>query len=193
MKNLTNKQFFIIALCAALLVTGLVLKTSWQRQTAPKILPSPLPISQAQATLSLEPSEATVKLSQIFGVEIKVDVENGEATGVETILTFDPNFLEALDGDKEEKGVQAVELGFFDEYLGNNVDNQEGKIIVSGIKMEEQFNQGTIGTILFRAKKKGETEIKFIFAPGEKNESDVSAPGGKDILTKTFGGKFIIE
>lgn len=192
MKNLTNKQIFVIALAFAFLVAGLLLRISWQKQRAPRTTSLPLPTPQAQATLSLEPSEATVKLGQIFGVEIKVDVENGEATGVEAILTFDPAFLEVLDGDKEE-GIQAVELGFFDEYLGNKVDNQEGKIIVSGIKMEEQFNQGTIGAILFRAKKKGETEIKFIFAPGEKGESDVSAPGGEDILTKTFGGKFIIE
>jgi len=193
MKNLSEKQTFIITLVFALLVTGVLLWASWQKQTAPEVIPFPAPSSQAQATLSLEPSEAVVNLGQTLDVGIKVEVEDGEATGVEAILTFDPEFLEVLDGDKEEKGIQAVELGFFDEYLGNKIDNQEGKIIVSGIKMEGRFSQGTIGTILFRAKKKGETEIKFIFAPGEKGESDVSAPGGEDILTKTFGGKFIIE
>jgi len=193
MKNLTNKQIFIIAFVVALLITGLALWQSWQKQIVQKV-PLPLPKPQAQATLSLEPSEATVKLGQTFGAGINVEIENGKATGVEAILTFNPTFLEVLDGDKEEEGFQAVELGFFEEYLGNKVDNQEGEVVVSGINMTgKQFSQGTIGTILFRTKKIGETEVKFIFAPGEKDESDVSAPGGKDILIETIGGKYIIK
>lgn len=193
MKNLSDKRTFIIALAVALLITGWLFWLSWQRQIAPNEV-TPTSTSQAQATLSLEPNETTAKLGQTFGVGIKVKIENGEATGVEAILTYDPNYLEVLDGDKEETGIQAIESGFFDEYLGNKVDNREGKIIVSGINMSgEKFSEGVIGTIFFKAKKEGETEVNFLFAPGEKGESDVAAPGGEDILRRTINGVFTIE
>jgi len=193
MKNLSDKKTFVIALIFALLLTGWLFWLSWQRQITPSEI-IPTPASQTQATLSLEPQEATIKVGQTFGVGIKVEIENGEATGVEAILTYDPEFLEVLDGDKEETGIQTVEIGFFDEYLGNKVDNKEGRITVSGINMKgDRFSQGTIGTILFKAKKKGETEVNFVFAPGEKGESDVAAPGGKDILRETIGSTFIIK
>lgn len=193
MKNLSDKQLFIIALAVALLITGWLFWQSWQTQLIPRTIPT-LPLPQARASLSLEPDEAIVKLGQTFGVAIKVEVENGEATGVEAILTYDPNYLEVIDGDKEKTGIQAVEFGFFDEYLGNKVNSKEGKIVVSGINMKgDRFTQGIIGTILFKAKQRGETEVNFVFAPGEKGESDVSAPGGKDILTETFGGSFIVK
>lgn len=192
MKNLSDKQIFFIALAVALLLTGWLLWQSWQTQLISRTIPA-IP-TQAQATLSLEPREATVKVGQTFGVGIRVEVKNGEATGVEAILAYDPEYLEVLDGDKEEIGIQAVEIGFFDEYLGNKVDSEEGKITVSGINMSgERFSQGTIGTILFKAKKQGETEVEFIFAPGEKDESDVAAPGGNDILEVTIDGKFNIQ
>lgn len=193
MKNISDRQIFIIALLFALLLTGWLFWQSWQTQLISRTIPTVSP-PKAQATLSLEPQEATIKVGQTFGVGIKIKIENGEATGVEAILTYNPDYLEVLDGDKEEAGIQAVEIGFFDEYLGNKVDSEEGKIVVSGINMSgERFSQGTIGTILFKAKKKGETEVNFVFAPGEKGESDVAAPGGKDILTETIDGVFIIE
>lgn len=181
----------VLFLGLAVSVISMLERQEIRKKAAPS---PPPPTPQAQATLSLEPAEATVKLGQTFGVGINIEIENGKATGVEATLTFNPTFLEVLDGDKEEEGLQAVELGFFEEYLGNKVDNQEGEIIVSGINMTgEQFSQGTIGTILFRAKKIGETEARFVFASDEKGESDVAAPGGEDILTKTISGKYTIK
>lgn len=193
MKNISKKQTFTITIALifvflALLMTVLTLGISKKGQK-PKLAPRP----QAGAALSLEPNRATVKVDQTFSLGIRVEVSHGKATGVEAIISFDPAFLEAVDGDKEKEGLQAVKAGFFDEYLGNKIDNQNGRVVVSGINLREQFNQGTIGVVLFQAKKKGKTEVNFVFAPGEKSESDVAAPGGKDILTKTFGAEVAIK
>jgi hypothetical protein len=142
---------------------------------------SPAP---AQAVLLLEPSQTILGLGQTFSLKAWVEVANGEATGVEAMLVFDPNFLQV---------VRVSETGFFDEYLVNKVNNQAGKIVFSGINWKKRFKSGIIGEILFRSKKKGQTEVKFIFSPGETMESDVTAPGGKDILSKTLGTKVMIK
>lgn len=181
----------LLALFTTIVTLGISKK---RRRWEPKrVAETEILVPQARATLSLEPNRATVKVGQTLSLGIRVDVSQGKATGVEAIISFDPTFLEALDRDKEKEGLQAVEASFFDEYLGNKIDNQKGKVIVSGINLREKFNQETIGTILFQAKKKGKTEVNFVFAPGEKGESDVAAPGGKDILAETFGGEVTIK
>jgi hypothetical protein len=107
----------------------------------------------------------TVAPDAIFEVPIIVE-EVSELYAIDFEMTFDPNILEAQDGDPNMPGVQ---LGFGDFLdpgllLFNTVDNEQGKIrlaMTQANPSEPKSGSGILFVIYFKALQSGESELSF--------------------------------
>ena len=107
----------------------------------------------------------TVAPDAMFEVPIIVE-EVSELYAIDFEMTFDPNILEAQDGDPNMPGVQ---LGFGDYLdpgllLFNTVDNEQGKIrlaMTQANPSEPKSGSGILFVIYFKALQSGESELSF--------------------------------
>lgn len=147
------------------------------------------------AKLWLEPSEG--EFSGQFTVDIFVQTLK-PIDGLDVRLLYPKDQLSILDQDKEKGGIQ-VEVGKFDEYPINKVDEGQGLILLSGIvlgKAEEivPLNQPfLVGRVTFNIVAPGEANLSFDFQPGLTTDSNVAEKGtAKDILKEVQGATFKI-
>ena len=116
------------------------------------------------ASLSLFPATGTFNKSCQFNVDIKLDTNGQQTDGTDSIVIFDAAKLRA----------EITQGSLYPEYPGNNVDNEAGKITVSGLSSPSSVfsGQGTLATIKFTVKdtsSTGATIVKFDYDPSGKN------------------------
>jgi hypothetical protein len=139
------------------------------------------PISEGRVVLS------STKLNYSIGDTIPVDIyisTGGYSTvGTDLSIKYDPNLLEAPN-DGFVKG------GIYQDYLGINIDNKKGVILVSGIVSINSggFNgTGKFGTLNLRAKAEGKTKVALDFKKGATVDTNIiEDETSVDILGKTF-------
>lgn len=151
------------------------------------------PAAYAQtASLSLSPSTGTFNKSCTFSLQISLNTGGVQTDGTDAILVYDSARFSAT----------SISSGtIYPDYPGNNVDDTNGKITVSGLaSISSPFSgSGTLATVNFTVKdtaQTGATEIKFDFDPTDKaktTDSNVVERGTvADILNSVTNGSYTI-
>lgn len=108
-------------------------------------------------TLSLLPSTLSVSNGQIFNVNMQIDTGENQVIGVQTILNFDPNTIQA----------QNVSFGSFipnPDIKTFEIDNATGRVMMAVAEPplgQARQGVGTVATISFTAVQEGNTQITF--------------------------------
>lgn len=151
------------------------------------------PAAYAQtATLSLSPSSGTFNKSCTFSLQINLNTGGVQTDGTDAILIYDSARFTAT----------SISSGtIYPDYPGNNIDETNGKITVSGLaSIASPFSgSGTLATVNFTVKdaaQTGATQIKFDFDPNDKSkttDSNVVERGTvADILNSVTNGNYTI-
>lgn len=155
------------------------------------ILSTPYSINAQSASgrLYFNPDKAEVSNGSEFTTTIYVDTAGSDAGGTGIILNYNPVFLEAV----------SITPGIiFSDYPLAAIDNESGKVAVSGISgsADQLFNGNDVfATITWRSKKTGSTDISFTFEPGSTSDSNIAVSfGNGDILSdvNTFTASVVV-
>ncbi|EKD90563.1 MAG: hypothetical protein ACD_30C00112G0004 [uncultured bacterium] len=146
------------------------------------------------ATLSLNPSAGTFNRGCVLGVNIELDTQGGQTDGTDVILIFDPTKLSVKTSDITNGKI-------YQDYPGNSVDAQSGKLSISGISsVSEPFTgKGTFATVQFHVLENaptGATLIRFDFDPNDKTkttDTNVVERGTiADLLSSVTDGNYTV-
>lgn len=168
---LTRKNIFIA------LGVVIALEIIWAGFTLLKPAPGvePPPALSQTSTISLQSSQTNFKVGEKITVEINLS-SGKKVDGADILINYDPKILSA-------KPVTAG--GVFSDFPTNKVDENLGRITVSGItdKSGGVLANGLLGSVEFVAKASGATQISLEFTPGSTSDSNLTESGtGKDIL-----------
>lgn len=145
-----------------------------------------------QASLSLSPTSGTFNKGCPFTLNIILNTGGAATDGTDVILIYDPSRFSAT----------SISSGsIYSEYPGNNVDDVNGKVTVSGLaSVTSAFSgSGTLATVNLLVKENapaGASQIKFDFDPNDKSkttDSNVVERGTvSEILNSVVNGSFIV-
>lgn len=156
------------------------------------VILSPTTYAQS-ATLSLSPSSGTFNKGCPFSLDIKLDTGGAQTDGTDAILTYDSSRFSASS--------IAPNTSTYPDFPGNNIDDTNGKITISGLaSVSNGFSgQATLATINFVVKdiaQAGVSQIKFDFDPQDKSKTTDSnvVPRGNifDILNSVVNGSYTV-
>lgn len=145
--------------------------------TAP-LLPAKTTIQKTAGTISLTVSKTTFSLKEMVPVSIMVDTAGKAVEGVDLIVNFDPNILEATPAG-------LIKGKIFDEYPLMSVDSKKGLISISGISdLKNGFTgKGQFATLNLKAKVVGKTSLTIDFKKNSTTDSNmVEDNTSQDIL-----------
>lgn len=179
-----------------------------------EIFQSPLIFSKtAPVTLSLQTPKTEYNLNELIEVNILVDSGKRKTAGVDVVLTYNPQILELQSKNpvadkpskKEKTNIKKqptqnpqdflnMEFSSFDIFPYIKTDTVNGKIYLSALvkPLKDVSGKGIIGSLMFKAKTNGRTQINFDFQKGSTNDSNVAFLG-KDILNKVYGVDITIK
>ncbi len=153
-----------------------------------------MPAYAAQASLSLSPATGTFNKGCSFTVTIKLDTGGAQTDGTDVILLYDAGKLSTT--------TASIASGtIYPDYPGNNADQQNGKVTISGLaSVTSAFvGQGTLATIAFTVNAdaaEGPAKVRFDFDPSNKaktTDSNVVERGTvTDILSSVVDGNYTI-
>ncbi len=144
------------------------------------------------ATLSLSPASGTFNKGCNFSLNIVLNTGQSQTDGTDAILIYDTSRFSA-------KSIASGTI--YPDYPGNNIDEQTGKITVSGLaSVSTPFTgSGILASINFQVldtAQAGATQIKFDFDPNDKaktTDSNVVERGTVvDILNTVTNGNYIV-
>jgi hypothetical protein len=137
------------------------------------------PVEAVEPSLMFTPSTLNTQGDSEIIVSIMLNTGGQGVSGAGARIVFDPYFLSAI-------RVQPGEI--FADYPAAIIDNQNGKITVSGIASSptDQYNgEGTFADIVFRPYHAGTSKVNFEFTPGSTTDSNIAVmTGNGDILAK---------
>lgn len=150
------------------------------------------PVYAQQATLSISPSTGTYNRNCSFALDVNINTAGGQTDGTDAIVIYDPSRFSAT----------SITNGtVYPEYPGNNIDEVNGKITISGLaSVSSAFSgQGKLATINFTVKDKattGATQVTIDFDAQNKTkttDSNVVQRGTiADILNSVVNGNFTV-
>lgn len=151
------------------------------------------PAAYAQtATLSLSPVSGTFNKGCPFALQIVLNTGGTQTDGTDAILIYDSSRVTAA---------SITSGSIYPDYPGNNIDDTNGKITISGLaSVASPFSgQGTLATVNLKVKDdalSGVTQIKFDFDPQDKaktTDSNVVERGTvSDVLNSVVNGNYTI-
>jgi hypothetical protein len=151
------------------------------KNDTPLLKKQPTPAAKSNfASLSLVPEKQTVKNGQTFLVTINFKTGDFKVDTVDAVLIFDPKILTV---EKISEGM------FFADYPVKKWE--DNKIFLTGtIGAEDKQaggvkGQGAVGSIIFKAKAAGSTQVSF-------DQSSLVAREGENVLGETKGATFEI-
>jgi hypothetical protein len=143
--------------------------------------------------LSLAALQKEYKVGDEIKVSVFIDSGGRIVDGLDVILRYNPAYLEVEGGEKFLDSSDSV----FSVFPSSKIDPQKGKIVFSALATPPKGKfegKGRVASISFKAKKKGETEISFVFAPSSTIDTNVSSfSESKDILEKVENLKLKIN
>lgn len=147
-----------------------------QKIPEPEAIEPEQEIQPKQAMLDLITENNNFSLGKEFKVDIILDSQEQEVDGVDIILNYDPNILEAL-AEKVEKGEILTNFVF------NQIDKETGIIRFSALSQFDQTfaGQGILASIDFKVLKPVQTTISFDFEQGLTEDTNIASQG-QDIL-----------
>jgi hypothetical protein len=149
-------------------------------------------ILAAGSTLSLSPATGTFNKNCNFSLQVIVDTGGYDTDGTDAILIYDTTRFSA---NKINNGT------IYQDYPGNNIDAQNGKITVSGLSSvgSAYKGAGVLATIDFSVMPDapaGASQIKFDFDPTNKaktTDSNVVERGTMaETLSQVVDGSFVV-
>lgn len=149
-------------------------------------------ILAAGSTLSLSPATGTFNTNCNFSLQVMVDTGGYETDGTDAILIYDPTRFTA---NKINNG------SIYQDYPGNNIDAQNGKITISGLSSVGSAYKGagvlaTIDFTVLSAAPAGASQIKFDFDPTNKaktTDSNVVERGTMaETLNQVIDGNYVV-
>lgn len=152
----------------------------------------PSPVFAQNATLSLSPSSGTFNKACPFSLQINLNTAGVQTDGTDAILIYDTARFSAT----------SISAGsIYADYPGSSIDEQVGKITISGLaSVTTPFSgQGILATVNFKVKDEaqaGATQVKFDFDPQDKaktTDSNVVERGTvADILNSVVNGNYVV-
>lgn len=152
-----------------------------------------LPAQAFAATLGFSPATGTFNQGCNFSLHIELDTGGAQTDGTDAVISFDPTRFTAT---------SIVSGTIYPEYPGNSIDNQTGKINVSGIASPDVAfsSKGTLATLNFTVPKTAPTgaapAVSFQFDPNFKaktTDSNVIERGTIiDLLSSVTNGSYTI-
>lgn len=144
------------------------------------------------ATLSLSPVSGTFNKNCSFALDINLDTVGAQTDGTDAILLYDSSRFTAT----------SISAGtIYSDYPGNNIDDAQGKVTVSGLaSISQAFSgTGTLAKVNFMVKDTapvGVSQIKFDFDANNKTkttDSNVVERGTvADVLSSVTNGNYTI-
>ncbi|MBI2020255.1 hypothetical protein HYS94_02435 [Candidatus Daviesbacteria bacterium] len=145
-----------------------------------------------QATLVLSPASGTFNKGCNFSLNIDLNTGGAQTDGTDAIILYDTSRFTAT----------SIQSGtIYPDYPGNNIDEANGRITVSGLaSVSTPFTgQGTLATLNFTVKDTaptGAVQVRFDFDPNDKaktTDSNVVQRGTvADILSSVTNGNYTI-
>lgn len=182
-KFLTKRNIFILL---SVVILAEVIWAGWTlfKPTPQTSVPPPQVIQPKPTVVALETSKKEVKVGDKFTVSIKVSSDK-LSDGSDFIISFDPKLLTIETVGAEKAPVVVGTL--YNDYPLNKLDLSLGKITVSGVTTQKDGVKadGLFGSLVFKAKAAGVTQVSLDFSPGKTSDSNVTESGsGKDVLEK---------
>ncbi len=141
-----------------------------------------VPIPALAATLTLSPSSSSVSVGNITTVSIKVDTGGLAVNNAEGVIQFPNDVLEVISISKSSS--------IFTLWVEEpSFSNGTGRIVFNGGAANPGFNgsNGTIASIVFKAKKQGTASVLFTDGAVRKNDGL-----GTNILSSKNGSTITI-
>ncbi len=136
------------------------------------------------ASIVLQSQATSISIGDTVALDIVLDTEGEAVAGVDIFyLRYDSEFFDVVDADAMQAGTQVKAGEIFPLTVANGVDTENDRIFFSQVTQggETVVGEGTLVTVILRAKKKGNTEITLDHTPGATNDTNVSLDG-RDVL-----------
>lgn len=150
-----------------------------------------LPVSAfaQSATLALSPASGTFNQGCNFSLNITLNTNGAQTDGTDAIVLYDTSRFSAT----------SISQGtLYPDYPGNSIDDNAGKVIVSGLASVDKAysGAGTLATVNFLVKQTaqaGVAQITFNFTPGSTTDSIVAERSTtSNILGSVTNGSYTV-
>ncbi|MFC1710342.1 cohesin domain-containing protein [Patescibacteria group bacterium] len=141
-------------------------------------------------SLRFDPEKVGVQTGDEFEVNVVFDTAGVSIGGVGVKINFKPEDIHAS---------SIIVRDIFDDYPTAAVDNNNGRIIISGIVSGSDNlykGEGVFATIVFKAKSPGTSVVEFEYEPGSTRDSNIAITSGSgdalsqvSSLTVVVGGE----
>ncbi len=149
-------------------------------------------LSVQAATLSLSPSSGNYSVGQTFSVDIMLDTKGTAIDGVDIVyLNYDPTYLEVIDDNASQSGIQITSGVLMPMTLANTASNSKitfSQITAGGNTFTNSGAQ-SLATIHFKVLKAADTRVYFDFVVNGTADTNVASVG-KDVLTAVTNGNY---
>jgi len=152
-------------------------------------------VFQRKAIMSLVSDKGDYNFGDIVKISVVLSTENRKTPGVDVLLAYDPEFLQALSlsgakltgkGIVKFKSEQILDVSNskFDTFPYFSIDYNKSLLLFEALTQPLKNFQGIgeIGSLNFKALKSGKTQIKLVFQKGSAIDSNI-AFAGRDVLT----------
>jgi len=151
-------------------------------------------ISAEAATLTLSPSSGNYSVGQTFSVDIMLDTKGTAIDGVDIVyLNYSPNYLEVVDDNASQSGIQITPGALMPMTLANTVNATNGKItfsqITAGGNTFTSSGAQSLATVHFKVLQAINTQVYFDFVVNGTADTNVASVG-KDVLTTVTNGNY---
>lgn len=147
------------------------------------------------ASFSFTPSTGVFKQGCSAKMDIAIDTQGISTNAADAVVLFNPAEVEIEDQNAAQAGVQVKAGNVYELYVGNVVDNAQGKIMLTGFSIIGTFSgSGNYGSIFFKSKPGvTNTTFQFQFSPGQSTDSNVADTNGNDVLTSVNTASYTFE
>ncbi len=163
-------------------------------------------LPQSQTVIKIMPQTLKLKVDETAKIDLTIDQVSG-LYGIELHLKFDPNVIQVIDAQPDQKGIQiqAGDMPIPDFIVLNTADNVNGTIDYAVTQLPPNppgEGNGVIASLTIRAKKAAATNIQveqFLLADTAGKSIDAASQhgqiqvvGGSNWLYLTIGGVILI-
>lgn len=123
------------------------------------------------------PNNGTLVQGCFYSADIIMRTGSNEVNAADIRISYDPSRIEVIDAIQQTSGTQIKTGNAFETYFGNMVDDQNGKIRLTGASFDHSVTgEKVFGTILFRSKAQAESGAFTIdfYGSGRTDDSNIA-------------------
>lgn len=141
----------------------------------------------ASADLTLSPVTQTINAGEQADIAVELNTGGANSSDTDLYINFDATKVILVD---------ILPGTIYDQYIGEEIDNAQGRASISGLasKTENLFSgTGTFATLRFKGTGAGTTAITIDFTLGQRNDSNVvDFQTNEDILATTTNASLTV-